>query len=117
MIDTKRIRERYERIMPNPNPYHDGAEYEYTYHAIMKLCDELDAEREKNRWIPVSERLPEDERYRLVSATYPGLGKVMYIMFYHIYNELWYDKDGYSSRDVTITHWKETPEHPEEQDD
>ena len=78
-----------------------------------RLHAELEAERARNRWIPVGERLPEDERYYLISATHPDLGKVMYMMFYHIYNELWYDKDGYSSRGMSVTHYKPLPELPE----
>lgn len=70
--------------------------------ALARLLEELLELRERTRWIPVTEKLPEDDIEVLV---FDGLD-----VFLAIHDAgAWY-ADGYV---VDITHWMPLPELPE----
>ena len=68
------------------------------------------------KWIPVSERLPEDERYYDVALYAKGIEDgIVRIGYYHKRFNVWKDQDGWIDNDgYTITHWRERPEYPTE---
>lgn len=76
---------------------------------VKQLAKELLSLREKERWIPVSEKLP--ETYTLVLGYYgarfcgwvKGDGK-------------WYCQDSSDAIDEDVTHWKPLPEAPTQTD-
>ena len=73
---------------------------------IVALLDELDRLQQASRWIPVSERLPEDTTYVLVKDRFAPVA----IGWYD--GKRWYDT---RSEDIETeaTHWKPLPTPPE----
>ena len=75
-------------------------------------------EKNEDRWIPVNERLPEDEE---IVQVYNGKANKMFrSISYAVYkNDYWYDPkdiDGYNPVhfwSMEITHWKKRPQPPE----
>ena len=63
--------------------------------------------REQPRWIPVAERLPEDDDDVLIMSS----GSIS-MGYYSIYNEYWADYINVYNSDVT--HWMPLPEEPKE---
>ena len=81
---------------------------------LLSLRAELDAERERNRWIPVEERLPEDNRNVLVCITEVDGSPVIDFGYYipgdNVY-EGW--QTNYFMAFGKVTHWREMPAPPE----
>ena len=80
-----------------------------------RLRAELDAERERNRWIPVSEKLPEDEENVLVNITEVDGSPVIDFGYYTPGNnafEGW--QTNYFMAFGKVTHWRPLPEPPEQ---
>ncbi len=92
-----------------------GDEQDYNFALNIGLCngcigeklEQLQAELDKHRWIPVSERLPKKSKTGHPQQTeyvylYTGK-KSMIEAFYDYYYKEWYNSDGTS---VQGTHWK-----------
>lgn len=132
MIDTTRMRAALVNgYMYVGGTYDAALEYEHYEGAILALCDEvdrlraeLDAERERNRWIPVGERLPENNTEVLLLAhvrSFEDWTKRRTRIFLGSHNNKTWICDGdmifngvnriydYAS----VTHWRELPEPPE----
>lgn len=88
-------------------------EYEVAekYHAAADRLETLEAElaahRAQQRWIPVAERLPEDDDDVLIMSS----GSIS-MGYYSTYNEYWADYINVYYNDVT--HWMPLPEAPKE---
>ena len=84
---------------------------------IDRLRAELAAEREKHRWIQVSERLPKDYRPVLIYAAMQG----QVLMGVHISAIPQWSSAGYiyyhGGIYTSITHWMPLPQPPEVKDD
>ena len=76
------------------------------------MCGETLAELERPRWIPVTERLPEDGERALVM-------RFDYVTNTPFYDLLWFDKGEWWNRrytgDYAVTHWMPLPEPPKEE--
>ena len=77
--------------------------YEYKA-ALTAECERL---RERARWIPVEERLPDSSGNHLIFAN-----NVVYVAYYFAVNKQW--THGYYKNSVCPTHWRELPEPPKE---
>jgi hypothetical protein len=79
-------------------------------HKIARLTAELAELRERTRWIPVSEGLPEDSGRYICAIRYNEEPKKMWVeqRFWNIFG--W---DMYTS---IVTHWMPLPEPPEATD-
>ncbi len=88
---------------------------DFTQNEAVKLVQKLNAEEKKHRWIPVEERLPDEDEYVLMSFenfTLPIIGR------YEKDNDgggAWYagDDDGCdtcSSQDLFVNAWMPLPE-------
>lgn len=70
----------------------------------------------ENRWIPVTERLPEADAFVLACVN----GEYKTIKFLHAVMTAEYDDEGWSIeafpewRNLVVTHWMPLPESPEE---
>ena len=111
--DEKYIREYVE----NSNPNDTGSEA----HMLCDLLSEIDLLRKENerviRWIPVSERLPEDENYYLVWLPDESLEYRCQMAIRDKGNVLANWLPGFYSSDGELlkpSHWAERPAGPEE---
>lgn len=81
----------------------------------MERADEaeaaLAAEREKHRWIPVGERLPEMGDFVMVWFDVDDGNGARGVMTYRGDDDMW--GDNYANKHVT--HWRPLPEPPEEE--
>jgi hypothetical protein len=89
---------------------------------IERLMDELKAQRKqaifwrtqyeeidsKHRWIPVAERLPEDNDEEYIVRALPS--NFVFASYYR--NRKWMNRDGYLI--LGITHWQPLPQPPED---
>jgi hypothetical protein len=73
------------------------------------LTTELAAEREAHRWIPVSEKLPEDENEVLVILG----GKIFPMIGFYLEREKGWYLEPYNNN-CSPTHWQPLPEPPKE---
>jgi hypothetical protein len=71
-------------------------------------ADEIQQLRDESRWIPVSERLPDEDTECLVWVTYNGSGHV---------DQSAYCNYGFDVAQpwLEVTHWMPLPEPPQEQ--
>ena len=76
---------------------------------ITSLRSELECVREENRWIPVSERLPEITDTYIVAMILPSKKVISVCRYYCLETDSWD-----SSRAPFITHWRPLPTAPEE---
>jgi hypothetical protein len=75
---------------------------------VTRLQSELDAEREKHRWIPVEERLPDEGKDVIVGGrNFTGCMSLDYGG-----TTLWRNSVGWLYAD--ITHWQPLPQPPED---
>jgi hypothetical protein len=87
-------------------------------HEVKQIARELLAARERERWIPVSERLPEDAKDVLVLAHWERKdNRGIVDSLAHV---AWLDGDGYwyinsqtMLRRDAVTHWRPLPPSPE----
>ena len=83
----------------------------YRHDRLQDFCvaqgEELSRLKAQQRWIPVTERLPEDDDDVLIMSS----GSIS-MGYYSIYNEYWADYINVYNSDVT--HWMRLPERPEE---
>ena len=86
-------------------PIEDGLRAE-----LARLTAELAELREKTRWIPVSERLPEDSGQYICAIRYNEEPKKTWVE-QRFWNIFWWDM--YTS---IVTHWMPLPEPPEATD-
>ena len=113
MIDTKMMRftfghRDYDQV------HYPLCEQNHINCAILALCNELDAEREKKRWIPVGERLPDVLQEELLAYYIDSFGdRNIASGCTYFGNLIFTDDDGYDLTDVS--HWRTLPEPPEEQ--
>ena len=89
----------------NTRPIEDGLRAE-----LARLTAELAELREKTRWIPVSERLPEDSGQYICAIRYNEEPKKTWVE-QRFWNIFWWDM--YTS---IVTHWMPLPEPPEATD-
>ena len=77
---------------------------------VSTLLSRIAELEEKQRWIPVSERLPEDKKHYMtvVMNCFDGSRDVYRLRYYG--NGDWFS---WSSESNVVTHWKEEPELPE----
>ena len=75
---------------------------------LEELETELSKLKEQQRWIPVTERLPEDDDDVLIMSS----GSIS-MGYYSVYNEYWADYINVYNSDVT--HWMPLPEPPKEE--
>lgn len=68
---------------------------------------ELAALKEQRRWIPVGERLPDDN----AEVLFYGHHNCITLGYYH--HEKWYFDTGWEFDLGTVTHWQPLPEPPE----
>lgn len=73
-----------------------------------QVCAELAALRAANAWIPVAERLPDDDIEVLVFIT----ENCSYDIMYHNDNRWFADYVGASYSTTSVTHWRPLPEPP-----
>ena len=84
------------------------------YEDYQKLENQLADLKERLRWIPVTERLPdrdEKSRYSQVTCEVKKDGDILILVFNHEH-ECWDDKEGddfYCSIEE-VSHWREIPE-------
>lgn len=81
---------------------------------IANLKSALAAEREKHRWIPVTERLPEFDSEVLIITR----GEVVYVAKHSSMIQQWRTIDGVyfnADRYLYVTHWQPLPAPPEEE--
>lgn len=82
----------------------------------VRLRAELDAEREKNRWIPCSERLPDSLDVVMVNITEVDGSPVMDMAYYNS-NDSAAPYNGWQTNYFMVfgkvTHWRPLPEPPE----
>ena len=106
----------YEELVKRLNAY--SAEHEYHGGITAEAADAIE-ELSKPRWIPVTERLPED--CTPVQVCYIGYysKKIASDMLACRYNRVWCYWDGepcsYYPCKVEITHWMPLPEPPKEE--
>ena len=83
------------------------------YEQLAEWLTELKARREADRWIPVSERLPDTDNFVLVYD-----GSEMFVAWYsnNSMTEGWYSFDGNYDDSTPITAWKPLPEPYKEND-
>jgi len=94
----------------------DEGKSQLKYDHMLEVTDlksriaELEAAQ---RWIPVSERLPEDKKHYMtvVMNCFDGSRDVYRLRYYG--NGDWFS---WSSESNVVTHWKEEPELPEVQE-
>ena len=83
----------------------------YRHDRLQDFCvaqgEELSKLKAQQRWIPVTERLPEDDDDVLIMSS----GSIS-MGYYSIYNEYWADYINVYNSDVT--HWMPLPEPPKE---
>lgn len=83
----------------------------YRHDRLQDFCvaqgEELSRLKAQQRWIPVTERLPEDDDDVLIMSS----GSIS-MGYYSIYNEYWADYINVYNSDVT--HWMPLPEPPKE---
>ena len=86
-------------------------EYEDDIRDLTARIAELE---EKQRWIPVSERLPEDKKHYMavVINCFNGSREIYRLRYYGDGN--WFS---WASESNAVTHWKEEPELPESPND
>ena len=65
---------------------------------------------EQINWIPVTERLPDEDETVLIYA--PTSIEPVWLGFMSGASERWYDVDGYNLTPRTVTHWAEMPKGP-----
>ena len=83
----------------------------YDYESIREVCTELLRRRESDRWVPVSERLPEeDNSYLVIMADDNRPWSTC-----RIYNTSYKKWIGFYDTDISgdVTHWRPLPEPPE----
>ena len=114
-IDPKLDREKWDKAVDDLLVFFVGV-VSQGVSAETKLAS-LESEnaslRERTRWIPVSERLPEDETWVLIWEEGNGVGIAKHIL----HMPLWTTSDGYNIRDRNysrVTHWMPLPEAPKE---
>ena len=77
--------------------------------AALHIMQDLQAAQ---RWIPVTERLPENGTRNLVT-------RYDYVTDHQFLDLLWFDKGEWWNRryagDYAVTHWRELPEPPKEE--
>jgi len=101
-------------IAPNPERYEDIVTGNNKCETIVIMRKQLSDLREKLRWIPVTERLPdrdEKSRYSQVTCEVKKDSEVLILVFNHEH-ECWDDKEGddfYCSIEE-VSHWREIPE-------
>ena len=107
--DIPEARDAYETI----RDYAASLEAENaTLKADLINARELIGMTPEARWIPVSERLPEDETWVLIWEEGNGVGIAKHIL----HMPLWTTSDGYNIRDRNysrVTHWMPLPSAPE----
>ena len=94
-----------------------GRKYGYCFNSLRlyaadrleELETELSKLKEQQRWIPVTERLPEDDDDVLIMSS----GSIS-MGYYSVYNEYWADYINVYNSDVT--HWMPLPEPPKEEE-
>ena len=81
-----------------------------TRDTLIEYIADLEAAQ---RWIPVSERLPEDKKYYMavVMNCYDGSRDIYRLQYYGDGN--WFS---WTSEIHVVTHWKESPDLPEVQE-
>jgi len=73
--------------------------------SVTKVDAALKAVEDEQRWIPVEERLPEEDEYALI-LRFDGN---IYCADYDSDEKIW---DGPSVPEGGVTHWRPLPEHP-----
>jgi hypothetical protein len=73
------------------------------------LRAQLDELKEANRWVPVTERLPEDSNHVIVMLK---RGRVDF-GYYDTAKEEWWDK--YDDGLMSVSHWRPLPSAPEQE--
>lgn len=72
-------------------------------------------EQEERRWIPVTERLPDENGKYIVNACYDIWDStIVMVAEYYSGSRTWYDECCECSLEGIVTHWMPLPEPPEE---
>ena len=103
MIDEKKLT-RYIKTEINPyrKPF-DGTVFEFG-NMLMDYIERMEKESER-KWIPVSERLPEEPNYYEVTVDF-GSKQITEVVFYSICESRW----GAYNNDITA--WRERLQEP-----
>ena len=105
--NTKTLAERLRKATLMSEPSHWASLLAPAADALDRLQSELDREREARRWIPVSERVPENYVTVMVgSSAYPNVVGSGYIAeggSWHWHNRI---------IDEPVTHWQPMPKPP-----
>jgi hypothetical protein len=83
------------------------------YKRLHDTINELLTEREAHRWIPVSERLPEEKKVIDYVLVIEDCGYITKARYSHTYTQ-WHDGDGVTLN--YVTHWKPLPAAPESEE-
>lgn len=80
----------------------------------IKLKEEFAKYRGKNRWIPVTERLPPISE-EVIVCTYTDMIRIWSLERYHptVADVIWEREDGYYEDASEVTHWMPLPHPPE----
>ena len=112
--DAEELRELGERVSPPNQPYNitvkaclDCAE---DHEQLVAWLTELQERREADRWIPVSERLPEKEGWYLVDRK-ERTSSIQYFFFSTVNHK------PYWSGECKVYYWRPLPEPYKESED
>jgi hypothetical protein len=97
-------------VLPSPDTFHDLQSCaEYLKSDNARLTAELAELRERTRWIPVSERLPDHKQSVLAVAD-----REVTNTYYDVNFRKWSQSKYYWFPEGEVTHWMPLPEPPEE---
>jgi|LakMenE18May11ns_1017448.scaffolds.fasta_scaffold9739400_3 hypothetical protein len=100
-------------ILKRLQTFYENADCNESLYDVGQAVDELKRLYAERRWIPVSERLPDDEAEALIAFEDRSIG-VAYAVFHHVEedgSQKWTDGNGFELKQPT--HWMPLPEPPE----